>query len=431
MTQRNLNPDISQTLGIDQSSEHVKRLKRWLIPAILVLASLAVLIIWNATRGTGSTQYKTQEVRRGNLTVTVTATGTLEPTNQVDVGIEVSGTIKTVEVDYNDRVKVGQVLARLDTTKLEAQVLQSQATLESARGKVLEAQATVMETHNELERLKRALELNPKGISQHDLDAAEAAFKRAQANEASSKAQVSLAQATLNANQTDLAKAVVHSPIDGIVLKRSVEAGQTVAASLQAPTLFTLAEDLTQMELHVNVDEADVGQVQKGQEATFTVDAYPDRTFPARIREVYYGSQTVSGVVTYETVLKVDNSDLSLRPGMTATASITVKRLENAILVPNAALRFTPPAQVQKPSASTGGGSLISKILPRPPSSTPSFREEAGTGTKQQRVWVVRDGKLEAIPITTGATDGIMTEVTAGQIEPGMALVVDIVSAKS
>jgi HlyD family secretion protein len=264
--------------------------------------------------------------------------------------------------------------------------------------------------------------------SQQELDTAKAVLARAQADDASARAVVSQTQATLDANRTDLTKAVIRSPINGVVLKRSVEPGQTVAASFQAPVLFTLAEDLTQMELDVDVDEADVGQVQKGQEATFTVASYPNRTFPARITDVHYGSQTVAGVVTYETVLKVDNSDLALRPGMTATAAITVKRVENALLVPNAALRFTPP--VQEPRASTGGG-LLSKILPRPPQPAPSAREEAQSGAKQQHVWIVRNGQLDAISVTTGTTDGVMTEVTAGHVEPGMALVVDIVNKTS
>jgi len=219
---------------------------------------------------------------------------------------------------------------------------------------------------------------------------------------------------------------VIRSPIKGVVLKRSVDPGQTVAATLQAPVLFTLAEDLTQMELHVDVDEADVGQVREGQQATFTVDAYPDRTFPARITQVRYGSETVAGVVTYKAILKVDNSSLSLRPGMTATAAITVRKVDDAILVPNAALRFTPP--VEEAGSPTGGGGLVSKILPRPPRS-PSFREEAMSGAKRYRVWTVHNGRLEAIPLTTGATDGVMTEVTGGNIEPGMALVIDIVNA--
>jgi HlyD family secretion protein len=214
-----------------------------------------------------------------------------------------------------------------------------------------------------------------------------------------------------------------------VVLTRAVEPGQTVAASLQAPVLFTLAEDLAQMELHVYVDEADVGKVKDGQPATFTVDAYPNRTFQARIAQVRYGSKTVSGVVTYETVLSLDNADLSLRPGMTATAVITVKKVENGVLVPNAALRFTPPVGEEKASASSGG--LLRKILPGPPPMRPKTHGDANGDSKQPRVWTLREGQLVAIPVTTGMTDGIMTEITGGEVEPGMTLVVDTISGNT
>ncbi|MBA3018394.1 MAG: efflux RND transporter periplasmic adaptor subunit [Proteobacteria bacterium] len=418
----NSESNISRTLGIDQSQNHRKHLKRWLIIALLAIVGGTSAVVWKMVEVSDSMQYQTQKVQRGNLTMTVTATGNLEPTNQVDVGTEVSGTVETVEVDYNDHVKIGQVLARLDISKLQAQVLKSKAALESARAKVLETQATVNETRNELARLKRVWELSDKKVpSQHDMDAAHAALQRALAAETIAKAQVSEAQATLESNETDLSKAVIHSPINGIVLTRSVEPGQTVAASLQSPVLFTLAEDLTKMELHVDVDEADVGQVKEGQEATFAVDAHPNRTFPALIAQVRYGSQTVNGVVTYKTVLNVDNSDLSLRPGMTATADITVKKVENAILLPNAALRFAPLIK-EKEAASNGG--LFSKLLPRRPRSSQEQRKNDIVDNKQH-VWTLRDGQLIAIAVITGVTDGKMTEVINGDIEPGMELVVD------
>lgn len=421
--------DIGQTLGIDQSSDRKQRLKRWLMVALLAIAGVTSAGVWKGTKKSNSMQYLTQKVQRGDLTVTVTATGALEPTNQVDVGSELSGIIKTVEVDYNDRVKVGQILARLDTDKPKAKVLQSKAALESARAKILEAQANVKEAGDELARLKQVWELSNKMVpSQHDLDAAQAALHRAKATEATARAQVSQAQATLEADETDLAKTVIHSPINGIVLTRNVEPGQTVAASFQAPVLFTLAEDLTQMKLHVDVDEADVGQVTEGQEATFTVDAHPGRTFPARIIQVRYGSQTVNGVVTYKTVLNVDNSDLSLRPGMTATADITVNKVENAILVPNAALRFIPP--IKEKEAPSNGGGLINKLLPRRHRSPSKQRKDSTANKKLQHVWTQRDGKLLAIAVSIGATDGRMTEVTSSDIELGMPLVVDTVRSE-
>ena len=421
--------DMGQTLGIDQSSDRKKHLKRWLIVALLAIAGVTSAVVWKGTKKSNSMQYQTQKVQRGDLTVTVTATGALEPTNQVDVGSELSGIIKTVEVDYNDRVKVGQILARLDTDKLKAKVLQSKAALESVRAKVLEVQATVKESGDQLARLKQVWELSNNMVpSQQDLDAAQAVLHRAKATEATARAQVSQAQATLEADETDLAKTVIHSPINGIVLTRNVEPGQTVAASFQAPVLFTLAEDLTQMELHVDVDEADVGQVTAGQAATFSVDAHPGRTFPARITQVRYGSQTVNGVVTYKTVLNVDNSDLSLRPGMTATADITTKKVENAILVPNAALRFTPP--IKEKEAPSNGSSLLNMLLPRRHRSPSKQLKDSAANNKLQDVWTLRDGKLLAIAVGIGATDGRMTEVTSGDIDPGMPLAVDTVRSE-
>jgi HlyD family secretion protein len=190
--------------------------------------------------------------------------------------------------------------------------------------------------------------------------------------------------------------------------------------------LFTLAEDLAQMELHVYVDEADVGRVREGQSATFTVDAHAGRTFHARIAQVRYGSKTVSGVVTYETVLSLNNSDLSLRPGMTATAVITVKKVENGVLVPNAALRFAPSTGQAQTSTSSGG--LLGKILPGPPPMAPRAAAGPNGDGKRPRVWTLRDGQLVAIPVTVGVTDGILTEIVGGEVEPGMALVVDTIS---
>ena len=422
-------PDLATTLDLDHASDRSKRLRRWLIAVLLVGVVVVVVVVRKNTDKSATTQFETQEAQRGDLIVIVTATGTLQPTNEVDVGSEISGIVKSVEADYNDKVKVRQVLARIDTSKLDAQATQSKAALEAARAKVLQTQATVSETRSKLSQLERVRELsNGKVPSQAEFDAAQAAFDRAKADEASAAAAVSQAQATLEANQTDIAKAVICSPINGIVLIRSVEPGQTVAAAFQAPVLFTLAEDLTQMELHVDVDEADIGQVKEGQEGTFEVDAYPDRTFKATITQTRYGSKTVEGVVTYETVLKVDNSDLSLRPGMTATADITVNKVEGAVLVPSAALRFTPPVPADKTKRSSGG--LLGAMLPRPPTSE-SKQQENGTGNgKQQQVWVLKDGQPVAVPVIIGATNGVMTEVFDGDVQPGTVLVIDVAAVR-
>jgi len=415
--------DIGEVLGTGEV--HSRKRLALATAAVLLAAMIAALVWYLATRNNATVQYRTAPVTRSDLTVIVTATGTVQPLNQVDVGTEISGTIRTVEVDYNDRVKVGQVLARIDTEKLQAQVLQSQAALESAQAKLSEAQATVAEVRDNLERFKQVREMSGGKVpSQREYDAADALLKRAVSNEATLKAQISEAKWKLSIDQTNLSKAVIRSPVNGVVLKRQVEPGQTVAASLQTPVLFTIAENLAQMEVQVDVDEADVAQVQVGQQASFTVDGYPGRAFNAVVKQVRYGPETVQGVITYKTLLSVDNSDLALRPGMTATADITVKKIDNVVLVPNAALRFSPPAPAE---TAKSGGSLISRLFPRPPRAS---RPRDTTDVKgKQRIYVLRDGQPEAVSVTTGSTDGIMTEIADNNIEVGKEVVTDVISA--
>lgn len=415
--------DIVKTLGLDRQSKVSSKVKTGLLWGGIALVVVALLWYWLGRKSGAEVQYQTQVVKRGDLTVMVSATGTLQPTNQVDVGSEISGTIKSVEVDYNDQVTRGHVLAKIDTTKLQAQVNQTAASLDAARSRVLLAQATVTEAKAKLARLVQVQEASGGKVpSKAELDTAHANLDRAIADEANTRAAVAQAEATLEAQRTDLAKAVIRSPIKGVVLKRAAEPGQTVAATFQTPVLFTLAEDLTQMELHVDVDEADVGKVHVGQPASFTVDAYPDRNFPARITQVRFGSKTVAGVVTYETVLKVENKDILLRPGMTGTANIVVQQAKDVLLAPNAALRFTPPEAAPKPKNGVG---LVGSMLPRPPSTEPKVAED-----KQPHVWVLRDGSLAKVMLKIGMTDGVTTEVKEGMIELGAAVVVDIVETK-
>jgi HlyD family secretion protein len=246
-------------------------------------------------------------------------------------------------------------------------------------------------------------------------------------SEATLKAQISEAKWKLSIDQTNLSKAVIRSPINGVVLKRQVEPGQTVAASLQTPVLFTIAENLAQMEVQVDVDEADVAQVKVGQQASFTVDGYPGRTFSALVKQVRYGPETVQGVVTYKTLLSVDNSDLALRPGMTATANITVQRVANVMLVPNTALRFSLPVAE---GTARAGGSLISRLFPRPPPASRP-RDTTDAKDKQQRIYVLRDGQPSPVSVTTGSTDGVMTEITAGDITLGADVVTDSIISNS
>jgi HlyD family secretion protein len=415
--------DVAEKLGLGSVSGGKRSLWRRPVPVLAAVAALAmILLAWRAASRSSPVRYMTQEATRGNLTVIVTATGTLQPTNRVEVGSELSGIIKTVEADFNDRVQAGQTLARLDTTRLEAQVTQMRAALGSARAKVVQARATLKESQSKLEQFRKVRELSANQVpSKTELDAAGAAVERAKANEASASADVNQAEAALAANESDLSKLVIRSPVNGVVLTRNVEAGQTVAASFTTPTLFTIAEDLTKMELHVNVDEADIGKVADGQKAEFTVAAYPDRRFKAVIRQARFGSSTTSGVVTYETVLSVDNSDLALRPGMTATADITVRKVENALLVPSAALRFSPPVQAEKKAPS---GGLVGSLIPHPP---PEFKRKQDNAAKDkpQVVWTLKNGSLVPVPVKTGLTDGTRSQVVEGNVELGAAVVID------
>ena len=415
-TKTDAQSEIIHTLGIDSSKGRSKKWK-WIIAlAVLAVVILTVFLVRKKENVAAGDWFKTKAATRGSMTVTVTATGSLQPTNQVDVGSELSGIVEKVEVTYNDHVKVGQVLARLDPSILEAQVMQYKASLESAKAQLLQTKATVIETRNKLKRLREVWKLSDKKApSQDELAAAEAALDRAVASEAAAKANVSQAQATLEAKETDLSKLIIYSPVNGIVLDRKVEPGQTVQASFQAVTLFTLAEDLTRMELHVAVDEADVGRVKKGQAATFTVDAYPDRTFSANVIQVRYGAKTEQGVVTYETVLSADNSELLLRPGMTATADIVVDVIKDALQIPNAALRFSP----------TEGELKRFSEKSQPKSETSKDETAEKVKRDQQKVWIVQDGKIVQVTIVIGETDNTDTEVKSGDLKPGDLIIIN------
>jgi HlyD family secretion protein len=429
--------EVARTLQLAGSPR-----RRWtmrLAAALVVVAILTIaLIIARRREGAASAvRFDTGLVSRGDLVVTISATGTLTPVNEVEVGSEVSGTIKTVDVDYNDKVAVGQVLARIETSKLAAQLLQSEAALEAAQAKALEAEATLTEAAAQLTRLQQVRQLSGGKVpSQYEYGAQEAAVARARANLSSAQAEVSRARATLSVNQSDLKKAVIYSPVNGVVLSRQIEPGQTVAASFESPVLFRLAEDLTRLELQVDVDEADVGQVRQGQQATFTVDAYPDKRFPAAVTQVRYSSKTTEGVVTYTTVLKVMNEDLALRPGMTATAVITTNQVEDALLVPVAALRFEPPQPAEAAEPAQGRG-LVGSLLPGPPGRSTRNGTNGSNGSngthrpgREQQLYRLLDGQAVAVPVTTGLSDGTSTEVTAGELEPGMQVITAMASGQ-
>lgn len=391
--------------------------------AALVLVAAGALGAWfwfGQRQAAAAPQYQTQPVTRGALTVTVTASGTLQPIRQVAIGSELSGAVARVHVDVNDRVVRGQVLVELDDARLRDQVAGSRAALAAAESALQQARATAAEARDTLARLRDVHRRSDGQVpSAAELAAAEAAAARGEANVASAQAGVAQARATLSSNETNLRKAAIRSPIDGVVLSRAVEPGNAVAASLQAVTLFTLAEDLTKMKLQVNVDEADVGQVREQQAATFTVSAYPNRPYPARIVRVGYGPTTKDNVVTYLADLSVNNDDLSLRPGMTATATITTVEHADVMRVPNAALRYAPSAAAPAPQ----GSNLVTSMMPRPP--RPGGARSAGTNIAQVRqVWVLEDGQPRAVPVTPGVTDGRLTEVTSDTLRPGMAVIV-------
>jgi HlyD family secretion protein len=400
---------------------------KWWIFAGGAAALLALVLLLKPGGREPEPQYRTEAAAVGPLVVEVSATGNLQPTNQVDVGSELSGIVAQVYVDENDQVRKGQVLARLDISRLEDAVERSRASLAAAQAQTLQAEATVAERRAALSRLQR---INAKSasayVSPSDMDTAEANAKRAEADLASARADVAQARAALSSDETNLAKASIRSPIDGVVLAREVEPGQTVAASFQAPVLFTLAEDLTRMELHVDIDEADVGQVAIGQKATFTVDAWPERSYEAVISRVGYGAQQKEGVVSYLAVLDVRNEDLSLRPGMTGTAGIVTLERERALLVPNAALRFSPSLGREAESDSSRRGSIVSALLPRPPQ-TPKRVHTSGTGNAHAapRVWVLEQGAPTPLEVQTGASDGRYTEITGGALEAGTQLITE------
>jgi len=394
---------------------------------VLALLLAAGGIWWWQARKTANAapSYNSQTVARGDLTLTVTANGTIQPTRSINIGSELSGTVLKVNVDVNDHIKKGQVLVVLDTAKLQDQILRSHAALDAAQALVAQTVATTAESRASLTRLDEVARLSGGLVpSKTELDTARATLARSVGLEASARAGVNDAKAALSTDQINLSKASISAPADGIVLTRTVDPGNAVAASLQAVTLFTVAEDLARVRLWVYVDEADVGSVKLGQDATFTVSAYPTRNFPARITRVGFGSTITDNVVTYLTYLDVVNTDLSLRPGMTATATITATTRTNVLLVPNTALRFTPTVAASSTPAKSG---VMASLTPRMPGNNTRKSAATGASTAQAKeVWVLpKDGVPVAVAVTPGISDGHMTEITGGELVAGMAVITD------
>jgi HlyD family secretion protein len=414
--------ELARILGAESASNRRSKYVRWIAVALVLLAAIAGYRLLTSRSQNRLPLYETEPVTRATLRVTVSATGNLAPTNKIEIGCEQSGTIETVMVQENDRVTKGQVLARLDVSKLQDQITKSQAALSSYQAKLAQAETTLQLDQASLDRDKEVSRLSGGKVpSKTEMESAQATLDRAQADVLSARADLNQGRASLSSDQTNLSKASIRSPVNGVVLSRAAEPGQTVAAGLQVTTLFMVAEDLRQMDLKVDVDEADVGGVKDGQAATFTVDAYPGRKYSARVTRVAYGSTTKNNVVSYSTVLKVKNDDLSLRPGMTATAEIATVTRDNALLVPNAALRFT----LATPAGAPPSGGLLDSLLPHPPADKSSQSAATKSKGSSQQVWALVDGKPLAIPVTVGVTDGRFTEITGGDLKEGMQVITD------
>jgi HlyD family secretion protein len=409
--------EIETTLGIDGSSRRRSLFRRavWVLTAFAVLAGLSGWYLYQADTAT-RLSYTTQPATIRDLEISVSATGTTEPTQIVDISSELSGVVRNVMVDYNDTVQKGDVLAELDVERRVAQRNRAQAAVNATEARVKEAQATATERTLALQRLER---LGEKGFTpEQDLETARAASARAMAALISAQSDVEVAKADLLLQQTDVDKSYIRSPIDGVVLKRAVEPGQTVASSFQAPVLLTIAGDLKAMRLEADIDEADIGSVAEGQTATFTVDAYPGKEFEAVVTEIYFAPETVEGVVTYKAILTVDNSELLLRPGMTATARIITQDIKQALTIPNAALRYAPPKE--KPADTRN---LISRIFPRMPRMSSATENLPMSG--ERTVYVLRNGIQEPVNVRVGASDGSYSHVESGNLAADDQLIVD------
>ena len=434
-------PPPHEDLATIVASGASRPLRKWIL--VLIALALAGAAAWYFLKSDDHSEhgadYQTADARIGRIALIVTAAGNLAPTNQIIVGSELSGTAKEVLVDTNDPVKKGQTLAKLDTSKLDQQTQRSRATLLAAKARVSQAEATLAETKAALARQEELLELSGgKTPSRAIMETSRATVTRAQADLESAKATVAGGEADVRAFETDLAKTVIRSPVDGIVLARSIEVGQTVAASFTAPTLFTIAEDLKKMELLVNVSEADIGRIEVGQTADFSVDAWPSRKYSATVKKVAFGAVGTGApvkdgaaqpntVVTYSTELEVANDDLSLRPGMTATVDIAIVDKPDILVAPNAALRFDPvvAAAIGKPddtkrtlvqSLSPGGGRRWRGAPP----------PKAGSSDATPKVWTLKNGEPTEIRVTPGITDGRFTEIVGGDLTAGTPLIISI-----
>ena len=386
-------------------------MKKKIFVSVVLVVVLALGGFYWLKHRENKVQFKTVPVARGDLLAAVTATGTVSAVTTVQVGTQVSGTVKELFVDFNSPVKKGQLLARIDPALSEAKVAQSRANVQAALANVEKAEAALADANRTLERNRTLYARN--FIARSDLDTAETNRLSALAQLNVARAQVEQQKAALHQDETTLDYTRILSPVDGTVISRNVDIGQTVAASFQTPTLFSIAQDLTRMQIDTSVDEADIGRIKVGQSVRFTVDAYPDNTFPGRVSEIRNAPTTVQNVVTYNVVVKVANPELKLKPGMTANVSIITRQEKGVLLVPNAALRFK-----WQPSAAPSG---------RPGAGPPAGAPQAARANmaKASGVWVLDGQKPRRVPLTLGISDGNQTAVLEGELKEGDAVIIE------
>ena len=405
---------------------NVKPLWRRRIVWIVLLALIAALVLWRYTAGnTPAQSFATTPATRGDLISKVTATGSVSALVTVEVGSQVSGRIQSLYVDFNSVVKKGQLVAKIDPALFETQVAQARANVSASRGNLARLRVQADEARRQAKRSATLFE--QKIISENDRDAAESSANAAAAAVQQAQGQLDQALAGLQQAATNLRYTDILAPTDGIVISRAVNVGQTVAASLQAPVLFTIAQDLRQMEVHTNVAESDIGRLKAGMDASFKVDAYPGEQFLGRIREIRNAPQTVQNVVTYDAVVVVDNADLKLKPGMTATVTVTTAERRNALRVPNTALRFEPPA---KPTGARAAPSTPF-AMPGMPGGNRRPRaggERADGASPGTALYVLVKGAPEKRDVQSGLTDGTMTEIAGGNLKENEPVIVGLES---
>ncbi|HEX9455340.1 MAG TPA: efflux RND transporter periplasmic adaptor subunit [Candidatus Binatia bacterium] len=402
-----------------------------IVVVILLVAGGGGYAYWRMSDTNKEPAYLTTPVIKGNVRQVVASTGTLQAVVTVVVGSQVSGTIEKLSADFNSKVKAGQVVAQLNQDKFKAAVDQARANLLAAQATLAKNKVTVADA---LRTLERNRELRKRDVmAQSELDASQTAYDAAVAQLEVSQAQISQAQAALNQNMVDLNNTVIHSPVDGMVISRSVDVGQTVAASLSAPTLFTIANDLAKMEVHTSVDEADVGNVSEGQEVSFTVDAFPARRFRGKVLQVRNAPTTVQNVVTYDAVVRIDNKEMLLKPGMTANVQFLVSEKEDVLTVPNMALRFKPPEEKNEVQdlLRQEQGRAAPQLGARRTSRSGAGGNAGGQGrrVRQVKIYLLKDGKAQPVDVQLGITDGSKTEVVAGKLSENDPVILSMSSS--